>query len=467
MTSEVPFQTHWGDIHSHRWLIIATMITAGVFAFVISSRITPIYEAKTTFYLASNSESPRYVGGPETPPEPLFPTPDEKTAALNVGILRGRAFMQGLANEFDLPVALLRKRVDVTVSGEFMVDLFVRSENADLATRIATRAPGLYAEFHENSMRQRASDVAETLSAHISTLETELAGLVAETEDQRRRFGTAVDEALISRVSDFRATAERRVLEIDGSLAAAKARRAELEAALGTERQIYAEGATVLTTPVLDLMVEQLLVLRVELAAARDGPQSPRRTAIIEQIGEIETAIEAERTRMAEAKVKPNGSNYEVLRADIATARAEEAALTASRTTAETQMTAATSDLEAAIAALGQAERLSARSAEIDAQITDARTNLASATLQAANAKAPLVVVEEASLPTRPAFPIPILNAIVAAMAGAIAGFYYALFVGHSNRVKMQKLAQSLQPPRFTDAEKRHLRQIAKLSGAT
>lgn len=465
MTSEVPLQAHMRDIHTQRWLIVAIMIASAAFAYAISALMTPIYEAKTTFFLASNSESPRYVGGPETPPEPMFPTPDEKTAALNVGILRGRAFVEQLAAEFDVPVALLRKRMDVTVSGEFMVDLFVRSEDPDLATRIATRAPGMYAEFHETSMRQRAADVAATLTAHIAGLETELAALMAQTEDQRRRFGTAVDEALVERLSDRRANAERRLLEIDGALSAAQARRAELEAELAIERQTYAEGGTVLTTPVLDLMVEQLLVLRVELAEVRDGPQSTRRTAILEQMAEIETAIEAERTRMAEATVKSTGTNYEILRADITKARAEEAALTASRATAETQMAAASADLEAAIASLGEAERLAARTAEITAQITDARTNLASAQLQAANAKAPIMVVEAASLPTRPAFPIPILNAIVAALAGAIVGLYYALFVGHAARARMKTLADALQPPRFTETELMHLRRVVEVSG--
>lgn len=467
MASEVPFQSHRHDIHMQRWLIVAIMVAAAAFAYVISSVITPIYEAKTTFFLASNSESPRYVGGPEAPPEPLFPTPDEKTAALNVGILRGGAFMQSLADEFGVPAALLRKRVDVTVSGEFMVDLFVRSEDADLAARIAARTPGLYAEFHEASMRQRAADVASTLTAHIDGLEDELTVLVAQTEDQRRRFGTAVDDALVKRLSDRRASAEQRLLEIDGALSAARARRAELESELAIERQTYATGGTVLTTPVLDLMVEQLLVLRVELAAVREGPQSSsRRAAIIEQITEIETAMEAERARMAEATVKSTGTNYEMLRADIAKARAEEAALTASRATAETQLSAANADLEAAIASLGQAERLAARRAEIESQITDARINLSSATLQAANAKAPIMVVEEASPPTRPAFPIPILNAIVAALAGVIVGFYYALFVGHAARARMKTLADTLTPPRFSHAELQHLRRIAETSKA-
>ncbi|WP_040672321.1 GumC domain-containing protein [Rhodobacter ferrooxidans] len=445
-------------------MIVATAAFAGFFAFVISMAITPIYEAKTTFYLASNAESPRYLGGPETPPEPLFPTPDEKTAALNVGILRGSAFMTAMAKEFGLPVALVRKRVDVTVSGEFMVDLFVRSEDAGLTSRMANRAPALYAEFHRASMRQRAQQLAQTLSAHIADLENQLIGLEAQSEVHRRRFGATLDEALIARLSDRRATTERRLQEIDGSLAAALARRVGLEAELETERRTYAAGETVLTTPVLDLMVEQLLTLHVELAAARDGPQSPRRGAVEEQIAATETAIEGERARMAAAVIKSTGSNYELLRGQIATAKAEEAAVTASRQTAEAQLAAAKADLDAAIAFLSEAEQLAAKKAEVAAQVSDARINLASARLQAENAEVPMVVVEEASVPTRPAFPIPLLNGIVAVLAGAVAGFYYALFIGHAARARQKLLSEALRPPRFTGTELAHLQRLAEVS---
>lgn len=461
MSFEVPFHEHWRDIHARRWLIVATTVAAGVFAFVISLVLTPIYEAKATFYVAANTGSPRFVGGPEAPPEPLFPTPDEKTAALNVGILRGKEFMSALAREFDLPVGLVQKRVDVTVSGEFMVDVFVRSEDPDRAAAMANRAPALYAGFHEASMRARAADVAGTLRGHIATLETKLAALSGQAEEQRRRFGTTVDEALVERLSATQATAERRLQELDGALAAALARRKELEAELTLERSTYAAGDIVLTTPVLDLMVEQLLALRVDLAEVRDGPQSARRSAIEEQMAEIERAIDLERQRMAQAVVKSTGSHYEGLRSSIATAKADEAALTASRGTAEAQLAAARADLDAAISALAAAERLSRQTAEIESQITDARVNLASAELQAANAKAPLVVVETASPPTRPAFPLPVLNAIVAVMTGAVIGFYYALFLGHSRRARLQRLATSLSLPRFTDAELARLRALA------
>lgn len=464
MTTEVPLQDHWRDILAQRWVIVATTAFAGLFAFLISLMITPIYEAKTTFYLASNAESPRFVGGPDTPPEPLFPTPDEKTAALNLGILRGRAFMEKLAEEFNLPVALVRKRVDVAVSGEFMVDLFVRSEDAKLASQMANRAPSLYAEFHRASMRDRADRLAQTLTEHLKSLQGQLSDLVAQSEDQRRRFGTTLDEALVARLSDRRAGTEQRLQEIDGALSAAVARREGLQTELDAESKTYAAGETVLTTPVLDLMVEQLLALHVDLAAVRDGPQSPRRGAIEEQIAATEAAIETERQRMAAAVVKSTGSNYEILRGQIITAKAEEAALAASRATAETQFTAAQSDLDAAIGALGAAEQLAAHQTEIEAQIADAQTNLASAQLQAAHAEVPLVVVEEAVAPTRAAFPIPVLNTIVAMLAGLVAGFYYALLIGHAGRVRVKRLADALRPPWFNDAELGQLQRLADSS---
>lgn len=460
MSLDVPFHEHWRDIHARRWLIVATTIAAGVFAFLISLVLTPIYEAKTTFYIASNASSPRFVGGPDTPPEPLFPAPDEKTAALHVGILRGQVFMAKLAEATGLPIGLVRKRVDVKVSGEFMIDVFARSESASLAAEMANRSPVLYAGFHEASMRARAAEVAQTLTSHLVGLEAQLATLTAAAEDQRRRFGATVDEGLVERLSATRAGAEVRLMEIDGLLSAALARRAELEKELTAETGTYAAGDTVLTTPLLDVMVEQLLVLRVELAAVRDGPQSPRRAAIVEQIAEIATSIEAERRRMSEAVVKSTGSHYEELRSSIATAKAEEAALTASRATAEAQLLKAATDLDGVITAQGAAAQLAAQMTEIEAQISDARLNLASAELQAAHARAPLVVVEQAVTPTRPAFPLPVLNAIVAMLTGAAVGFYYALFLGYARRARLQRLADALTLPHFADDELARLRHL-------
>jgi hypothetical protein len=89
----------------------------------------------------------------------------------------------------------------------------------------------------------------------------------------------------------------------------------------------------------------------------------------------------------------------------------------------------------------------------VEVQIATAEANLAAARLQAENAKPPLVIVEKAVPPSRPAFPLPIVNAIAAALCGAILGTYYALFVAHSERATQTKKSRNATIPLFSNDE--------------
>ena len=65
--------------------------------------------------------------------------------------------------------------------------------------------------------------------------------------------------------------------------------------------------------------------------------------------------------------------------------------------------------------------------------------------------KAPLVVVEAAAVPTRPAFPLPILNAIVAALTALMLGSYFALLLAHNDRVGTRSRLRATQIPLLDD----------------
>ena len=115
-----------------RWLILLAATAAAVAALLFSRAVAPIYEAKSTFYLASATAPPSYLGPVPDSPAPLFPVPEEKAAALDGGILRGREIRTALAERFDVPYSEIARRVDVTVSGEFMIDVFARGRTRPL-----------------------------------------------------------------------------------------------------------------------------------------------------------------------------------------------------------------------------------------------------------------------------------------------------------------------------------------------
>ena len=462
MSAAVPLHSHWRDIYARRWIVLATALAAGLLAWLISTAITPIYESKSTFYLASNAPPPGFTGaGGDSPPEPLFPTADEKSASLNVGILRGRDMFAALARVEGGDISTLQRRVDITVSGEFMVDVFARDPDAQRAMRLANLVPAQYAAFHEASMAARAQDRADALTAHLALLQNEARELRAAGNAQARDLGGPVDRAMVARLTAARVQADQAVTSVRAEIDATTARIAELQAAVAREAVSYTSGSTALTTPVLDMMVEQLLALRVDLAAVTDGPLSPRRTAIQQQMDEIGGSIEEERKRLATATTKLSGSLYEELRLELATSGAALAGLQARLNAATAQAAVARAALSDGLDVLAQREEADQRLARLSAQIAGVESNLSSAQVQATNAKAPLVMVERAIATTRAAFPIPVLNVIVAVITGLILGCYYALFLGHAARARVARVAGGATLPVFTAIELAEIRALA------
>ncbi|WP_167620236.1 hypothetical protein [Paracoccus ravus] len=457
--TDVPLHQHWRDIYRWRGLILVTAACAGLAAWLFSISVTPIYEAKTTFYLASNTQEPHYLGpAPDAPPGVLYPTPEEKAASLDVGILRGREIMEALARRLDMPLGEVQKRVDVTVSGEFMLDVFARHPDPQRAARMANEARDLYREFHERSMRQRAADRAAALEAQIAALREERAALDARLLDLRMGSLSTADAAALAQLQESHRAAETRRDELHGRLAETSARIASLDAALESEAAHYSRGETLDTTALLASMQEILLQLRVDLASNTEGPASPRRQALQGQIEDLEASISRETARIEQAQTRPPGSMHEQIRLERALAIASQDGLNALLAASEQALDKAAASFRAALAETGNAEERGLEADRLDLQISTASANLASARLQANHATPPLVLVEQASAPLRPIFPLVTLNIIVAALCGLIFGAYYALFVAHSHRAAHRMRVEHAPLPLFDEHEMAQLR---------
>jgi capsular polysaccharide biosynthesis protein len=452
--ADVPLHQHWHDIYVRRWLVVLTAITAAIAAYIFSGLVTPMYEAKTTFYLAANATPARYIGPvPDAPPAPLLPTPEEKAASLDVGILRGREVRMRLASQFGLTVDDIERRVDVTVSGEFMIDVFARNPDAQMAANIANAVPMVYADFHERSMRTRAMASADALKQQLAMLNTQRAAVQAQLRDNRSASLTTADQAALGRLQDQRDAAQVDLDGLTGQINTAQARQTALAASLQQEAGYYAQAQTVSTTPTLDKMLESVLDLQVDLAALSDGTTSPRRVAIEDQLHRIEQAVAVERKRLAEAATKAPGSLYEDLRLEMALNAATIAGLQAALKAADTRLAQATDRFDTVLSAVTASDDAGVALARIDGQITQVDENLAAAALQADHATPPIVIVEQAIAPTRAAFPLPFLNAVVAALCGIVFGTYYALFVAHSERSAQVRKSRAAAIPLFSRDE--------------
>lgn len=447
--ADVPLHRHWRDIYRKRWLILITSFTAAVVAYAFSAQVTPVFESKTTFYIAGNAPSPGYLGAqPDTPPSPLYPIPEEKAASLDVGILRGRVLMSRLASAFDLPFGDVIRKVDIVVSKEFMINVFVRDTDPDLAAGIANTVPTFYADFQETAMRARSTQVVDALESQLAVLIADRDRLADLLRARRAENGSLADDSALRGLQDARDLAEMKLAEFDQQIAQGGARLAALDAALAAEGERFAGFRTMESTPALTAMLERMLDLRIELAAITDGPASPRRAAIEGQIAEIESAMAQEQKRLADAAAKTSGSLFEKLRLERTMTAATSAGLRAARASVAAEIASALDEFGAALDEVAAAQDIASQLARTEQRIATAETNLAAARLQAANARVPMVITETAVAPIRPIFPLTVLNAIVAAIVGLVFGVYYALFVAHSERARrLGRAAEAALPP--------------------
>ena len=98
--------------------------------------------------------------------------------------------------------------------------------------------------------------------------------------------------------------------------------------------------------------------------------------------------------------------------------------------------------------------QLAQQNAEIVPALRDEMTrNLMEARLQMQDPPVAVVVVQTAVPPTRPVFPLPILNTIVAGVTGIAAGCYYALLMGYLSRLKKARIQREMDWAPFLDGK--------------
>lgn len=177
---------YWQDIYERKVLLLIVVISAALFGYLISLALPPLYEAKATFYAPSNLSLPAYTRSDSAghfAQGPFLPTADEKAAAVDIGILLSMDMYRTLHEKFpQREVAALKKNIDVTVSGEFMIDVHVRDKDPQLAADIANAMPALYREFHVRVLRARLIDEVETLNEQLGRLDHDAPDLLVSAD---------------------------------------------------------------------------------------------------------------------------------------------------------------------------------------------------------------------------------------------------------------------------------------------
>jgi uncharacterized protein involved in exopolysaccharide biosynthesis len=204
MYAQATLYDYWMALYSRKGFILLATLSTVAFTLLISYQLPPIYEVKATLFFPVNEAPSAYtaVSSQRIAQTALRPHPEEKEAGIHAGVLKSDDMaekVQALFPEKDL--AFFKKNVDFVTSPQFFTDIYVRDRDPELAARIANAYVELYAEFHRDALRKRATRAEAVLEPELARIRERLAQKTAEIskyKQKNRMLSSTEAEQLVS-----------------------------------------------------------------------------------------------------------------------------------------------------------------------------------------------------------------------------------------------------------------------------
>lgn len=413
-----------------RGAVIAITVSSAVATALLASFLIPdMYESATEFYLSSDAQAFGLLSrsSPAVTASPLLGKENERWM---VSIAESAAVRELVHRSVpQKSVAELAKDVDVDRTSNHIIKVRVLDRDPQLAAVIANTYPMAIQEFLRAASVVRGKQTSAAIQGEISELDREI------VEMQRKMQSLLADQHSPGVQADMQKLLERRTA-LETELEKARARLEGIDQRISVAAgQLEAEATlrgALFSQDQLRLM-KDVSDAEADLAAARaefDGKYSehhPKIKSLTVRLQRKQTELEQQTAALKEAEVKSAEWFHEQLRREILGLYKDRSAAKAEIISSAQSL----SDLEKRISKLPQGllreqeiqteiDRLEKSRGALRQRLREARTN-------AAVEISPVVVVATAMPATEAKFPLPLLNVLVAAVLGLIAGICVAL----------------------------------------
>lgn len=439
-------EDYWLALYRNRWIIFLVAAASGAFAWWLSGRIAPRYEATASFYVPGDAVRPGATADDGRPRLPGVGLGDAKGYA---ALLQGGDATRQIASEFPGKTAqMLRRDVDFVVSRQGIIGVYARDTEPQLAAAIANRYVSYFNEFHAKMVR-------ESLSGSLSGIQRERELILAakqqreqaiEQLEQRHQIASLEDE--LKELEAKRTRQVDRIADAEADLTAAQQRVEVFSAELAEEDEAYREDKVVLDGPFIAELRQTMVQAEVDLAQKEVELQAahPEIKALQARLELAKNRLQDEMLRVATGTSKQADSRHTRLREEL--------------TKADVELAVATARLEAVrLPDNGFRERamqipgIMRERNQLRDQIERDRMHLLSldqaheaAQLELMRQRDVVVVTQRATAPhsSDPVYPIPILNSAVATFTGLIVGILYSLLLNHVDERARQRRRRRL-----------------------
>jgi uncharacterized protein involved in exopolysaccharide biosynthesis len=404
MAEDKTLYDYWLVVYRQRAVVLLTVASAMAAAWILSKTLPPVFEAQCDFFFIQEM-LPSSFFSPDSGParRRVFPMTISELERSYKSIVDSNAILRLLRERISAEFRELdidELDVDVAVTRDHVMRVTVWGPDPEMVARVANAYPQVVDDFLNDLTLRRQQEVLKAMEEEFSDAQRQLAA----ARDELRDF-------LLGQGASNVSNRARALME----------RRQTLEAEIQTTQA-------------------QIAAVDRRILEAEERFRSEAANEAVERLGS-----ESMGARRETAPRGPQDSFYEQLRREVIESHVERAAL-------EAKLASQRRSLREVMQRAGSSPTQRLREEEMEAGLGRARRMVESLAVRTAEMRAQantrydqVVILEEAETPTKPAFPIPLFDTLLAAPLGLLAGVYLAFLYDYILRVRRPRVAE-LQP---------------------
>ncbi len=415
-----------------------TILSAVGFAILLSILLPKVYEAKEVIFVPSLETTPQTTsftssaGNNGFVRQTFIPVPDKDLAAPIMAMINSASIRQKVHEEFPKKsLGDLRRDVDVLLSSHYLIEITVRDRRPALAAQIASAFARKFNEFQRDASVQRLVHAQRAIQQQIENANAELARASTEKEQFLREHGLVSVDYDAQKVADQRAQFQTDLDSARLSLGQATRKLESTQVQLLAELGRYGANELVVSSAYLEDLRKSLGTAQVQLETKRAvlTDAHPDVIALRAQVDTTRKNMMREVERITKSQTQAAGSLAESLRRDLVSSLVDQA-VTEARAEGLAKVVGEIEKNRAELPALIEKAKI------LDASVESARLflqtlkqKLDEVVSQQSWDYQTAVVVDRASPPEKPVFPVLWLNVLIAGVAGTVVGVLYAFFM--------------------------------------
>lgn len=437
---------YWLAVYSRKGMILLITVSAMITAGVLSKLVPPVYEARAVFFVPKASDSTTFFSSPSGSMvrSVLSPVTKEDDQGPYVGVLKSKALAELVQKEFPHKSVhdLTHRDLDWVVTDEFLIEVYARDRNPKFAAGIANAYVKYFDQLMAGYSLSPGSNIQATIKEQLASTNARL----AEAQEALRRFQeenkTAnLDEEIrqvISVKTSFESQLQAGRVTYNENVKKIAATQRELR----KEKGVFKQSEVVMSSPLLEKLKGQMADLEAQMAALRVEKKEahPEFVALRKNYDKVNENLRREVERIVNSQVQASNVFYEDLRRQLVTLLVENEKIAASMQAIRQVL----KGLEERVVKIPRLKKEQDNlTLEIDRYkklVETLTTNMEETMAQTKRSPQVAVLVDSATPPSDPSFPIMSLNVIVALIIGFVAGVFYAFFVDYLEATKDKRL---------------------------